>query len=175
MVAALAAAAWVPSMAAAQQPQPQRGHDHGAHHPGMMRGGQHAGLMSGMRDIHELFANHERITRTVANLPNGIRTVTESADPRIAELLKSHVASMSARVETGNDPGMPMESEALRSIFLNHDKIETQVETTPTGVVVVQTSTDQKTIAALQQHAAEVTAFVKDGMAAMHRAMMKKR
>ena len=28
-------------------------------------------------------------------------------------------------------------------------------------------------MAALQQHASEVTDFVKDGMAAMHRAMMK--
>ena len=126
-----------------------------------------------MGDIHELFVNHDRITRTVTNLPNGIRTVTESADPRIAQLLKDHVTSMGQRVETGNDPGLPIESQALRSIYRNYEKIHTTFEPTATGIVVVQTSTDQETVAALQQHASEVTDFVNDGMAAMHRAMMK--
>ena len=32
-------------------------------------------------DIHDLFFNHDRIKRTVTNLPDGIRTVTESDDP----------------------------------------------------------------------------------------------
>jgi hypothetical protein len=41
------------------------------------------------------------------------------------------------------------------------------------GIVVVQTSTDRETVAALQQHASEVTDFVNGGMAAMHAAMMK--
>ena len=38
--------------------------------------------MAQMRDIHELFANHDRMTRTVTNLPDGIHTVTESNDPQ---------------------------------------------------------------------------------------------
>jgi len=123
--------------------------------------------------IHELFINHDRITRTVTNLPDGIRTVTESDDPRIAQLLKDHVADMGKRVDTGNDPGLPIESDALRSIFKNHDKIQTKVEITDKGIVVAQTSTDPETVAALQQHASEVTDFVKDGMIAMRTAMMK--
>ena len=45
------------------------------------------------------------------------------------------------------------------------------VVSTDTGVVVTQTSADATVVAALQQHAAEVTDFVKDGMVAMHRAM----
>lgn len=40
-------------------------------------------------------------------------------------------------------------------------------------VHVVQTSRDSVTVAALQQHASEVTELVRDGMAAMHQAMMK--
>ncbi|HVH26342.1 MAG TPA: hypothetical protein VM818_06270 [Vicinamibacterales bacterium] len=140
---------------------------------GMMRGSHDAATMAEMSDIHELFVNHDRITRTVTNLPNGIRTVTESADPRIAQLLKDHVTSMGQRVESGNDPGLPIESQALGSIYRNHDKIHTTLEPTATGIVVVQTSTDQETVAALQQHASEVTDFVKAGMAAMHMAMMK--
>jgi hypothetical protein len=133
-----------------------------------------ASTMAEMSDIHELFINHDRITRTVTNLPNGIRTVTESADPRIAQLLKDHVTSMGQRVETGNDPGLPIESQALRAIYRNYEKIHTTFEPTATGMVVIQTSTDQETVAALQQHASEVTDFVKDGTAAMHRAMMKR-
>jgi hypothetical protein len=140
---------------------------------GMMARQHDATAMSEMGDIHELFVNHDRITRTVTNLPNGIRTVTESADPRIAQILREHVTSMGQRVETGNDPGLPIESPALRAIYRNYDRIHSTFEPTPTGIVVIQTSTDQDTVAALQQHAAEVTEFVDDGMAAMHRAMMK--
>jgi hypothetical protein len=142
--------------------------------PGMMGRSHDAATMAQMGDIHQLFINHDRITRTVTNLPNGIRTVTESADPRIAQLLKDHVTSMGQRVETGNDPGLPIESQALRAIYRNYEKIHTTFEPTATGMVVIQTSTDQETVAALQQHASEVTDFVKDGTAAMHRAMMKR-
>ena len=141
--------------------------------PAQMGNGHDDGTMAQMSAIHELFLNHDRITRTVTNLPDGIRTVTESDDPRIAQILKDHVTSMRQRVDAGNDPGLPIESQALRTIFQNYDKIHTTVETTATGVVVIQTSIDQTTVAALQQHASEVTDFVKDGMAAMHTAMMK--
>lgn len=135
--------------------------------------GHDAATMAQMGDIHELFVNHDRITRTVTNLPDRIRTVTESEDPRIAQLLKDHVATMRQRVDTGNNPGLPIESKALHSIFQNYEKIETKVEMIERGVVVIQTSTDPTTVAALQQHASEVTDFVNDGMAAMRTAMMR--
>ena len=59
-------------------------------------------MMAQMGDIHELFVNHDRITRTVTNLPNGIRTVTESADPRIAQLFTDHVTWGSALLQSTN-------------------------------------------------------------------------
>ena len=80
---------------------------------------------------------------------------------------------MSRIWSAGDDPGLPIESPALRAIFRDHDKIRTMVETTPWDVVVVQTSNDPATVATLQQHAAEVSDVVRDGMAAMHAAMMK--
>lgn len=141
--------------------------------PAMMESSDDAATMAQMGDIHELLISHDRIARTVTNLPDGIRTVTESADPRVAQLLHDHVASMGRRLETGSDPGLPIESRALHLIFQNYDKIHTTVETTTTGVVVIQTSTDRNTVAALQQHASEVTDLVTDGMAAMHKAMMR--
>jgi hypothetical protein len=146
--------------------------------PGMMGMGaigtsHDAATMAQLQTIHELFVNHDRIERSVTNLPNGIRTTTESDDPRIAQLIKDHVAAMGERVAAGNDPGLPIESDALHSIFKNYDKVETKVEATAKGVVVTQTSADKETVAALQRHASEVSDFVTQGMAAMRTAMMK--
>jgi len=141
--------------------------------PGMMGAGHDAATMAQLRDIHALLANHDRIKRTVTNLPDGIRTVTESDDPQIAALIKTHVAEMGERVKAGDDPGLPIESPALHSIFLDKDKINTTYETTAKGIVVIQTSSDPKTVAALQKHASEVTDLVEGGMAAVHTAMMR--
>jgi hypothetical protein len=141
---------------------------------GMPPGGmmQHdSATMAQMSVIHELVMNHDRVTRTVTNLRHGVRTVTESSDPRLARMLKDHVATMGARLERGDDPGLPIESPALRTLFRNHDKITTRADTTSRGVVIVQTASDATTVAALQKHAAEVSDLVRGGPAAMHRAM----
>jgi hypothetical protein len=143
---------------------------------GMMRGGMMGGdtsTMAEMRAIHELMINHDRIHRTVTNLTDGIRTITESDDPETAKTIQEHVLTMNQRLSAGNDPGLPMESPALRSIFRNADKVQTSIQTTAKGVIVVQTSTDPETAAALQEHASEVSDLVKGGMAAMRAAMMK--
>lgn len=142
-------------------------------HMGEMGMAHDSTSMAQLGTIHELFVNHDKIKRMVADLPDGIRTTTESDDPHVAQLLKEHVASMRRRVEAGDDPGLPIESDALHSIFRNYDKIQTQVETTEKGIVVTQTSSDKDTIVYLQQHASEVSDFVTQGMAAMQTAMMK--
>ena len=49
--------------------------------PGMMGMNHGSATAAEHNDIRELFFNHDRINRTVTNLPNGIRTVTESDDP----------------------------------------------------------------------------------------------
>ena len=79
---------------------------------------------------------------------------------------------MSQRVAAGDDPALPIESDALHSIFRNKDKVSTKIDTAEKGVVVTETSTDAATVTALQEHAAQVTEFVKGGMAAVHTAMM---
>jgi hypothetical protein len=140
---------------------------------GMMAADSNSASTAEMDVIHELIVNHDRIRRTVTNLPDGIRTVTESDDPRIAKLIKDHVGRMGERVSAGNDPGLPIESPALHAIFRNKDKITTTVETTDKGIVVVQTSGDKETVAVLQQHASEVSDLVRDGMLAVRTAMMR--
>jgi hypothetical protein len=140
---------------------------------GMMGLRHDSATMAQMAIIHELIMSHDRITRTVTNLPDGIRTTTESDDPLMAQRIREHVATMNVRVVAADDPGLRMESPALRTLYQNGDKIRTIIDTTARRVVVVQTSRDSVTVAALQQHASEVTDLVRDGMAAMHRAMMK--
>ena len=141
--------------------------------PGPMGMGLDRAGTADLTAIHELTTNNDRIKRTVTNLPDGIRTVTESDDPRIAKLIQEHVASMGKRVQAGKMLGLPIESPAVHAIYANKDKISTTTEQTPKGVVVIQTSSDPKVVALLQEHAVEVTNLVKGGMAAMHTAMMR--
>ena len=141
--------------------------------PGMMGMNGGSATAAEHSDIRDLFFNHESIKRTVTNLPDGIRTVTESDDPQIAATIKKHVAEMGKRVDQGRDPGLPIESPALHSIFRDKDKIKSTYEVTEKGVVVVQTSTDASAVKALQDHAAEVTDLAQRGMIAAHEAMMK--
>jgi hypothetical protein len=141
--------------------------------PGMMGMMGGSATMDERADLHGLFFNHDRIKRTVTNLPDGIRTVTESDDPEVAATIKKHVADMGKRLEQARDPGLPIESPALHSLFRDKDKIKTAYETTEKGIIVVQTSTDASAVKALQDHAAEVTDLAQRGMVAAHEAMMK--
>jgi hypothetical protein len=141
--------------------------------PGMMRGSMAGGMhddafRADMGLVHEMLGSHERIERKVTNLPNGIRTVTESDDPQVAATLKAHVASMANRLEEGRE--FNLFSPTIPVLFENKDKIRTAVEQTAKGVIVTQTADDAKVVAALQEHAVEVSELVRDGMAAMMRA-----
>lgn len=149
-------------------------------HPGGMEGGMAGGPMGGrmqhddafaadMRLVHEMLANHERIKRTVTNLPNGIRTVTESDDAQVAQTIKAHVASTEQRLKDARV--FNLFSPTIPVLFENKDKIKTTVEATEKGSALVQTSDDPKVVAALQAHAVEVSELARDGTAAMMRGM----
>lgn len=121
-----------------------------------------------MQVVHQLLVNHDKLRRTVVNLPNGVRTVTESDDPAMVAQIRQHVAMTGPFVASGRDPNLPMSTAALRGVPRNGTKVVRQVETTAKGVVVVETSDDPTTVALLQQHAAEITDQVKRGMTAVH-------
>ena len=156
---------------------PMSGHIHG---PG---GGPFAGAMGGpmaaqmhnqdpafagdMALVHDMIHGHEQIKRTVINLPDGIRTVTESNDPQVAQTIKAHVASVVQRLNDGKI--FNLFSPTLPFLFENKDKIKTQVDTTDKGAVVTQTSSDAAVVTALQAHALEVSELARDGQAAMMR------
>lgn len=141
---------------------------------GMMAGGDST-TSAVMRVVHELIMNHDKLRRTVVNLPNGIRTVTESDDPTLARQLKAHVAATGEFVAQGRDPNLPMSTAALHGVLQNGVRITRVTSVTEKGVVVTETSADSATVALLQAHAAEVTDLVNRGMAAAQEAMMKGR
>jgi len=131
---------------------------------------QDAGSSADMGLVHDLLMNHTKIKHTVTNLPNGIKTVTESDDPQVAQTIKAHVASMSQRLKDGRE--FNIFSTTLPVLFENRDKIKSVVEVTEKGSIVIRTSTDAKVVAALQGHAAEVTELAQEGPIAMMRGMM---
>jgi len=123
-----------------------------------------------MGQFRELLVNHEQIRRTVTRLPDGIRTVTESDDPKVAQAIRAHVASMVARLADGRE--FNLFSKTVPILFENASKISTRVENTTKGSVVTQTSSDRTVVNALQGHAGEVSELARDGMAAMRRSAM---
>ena len=170
---------WVAAAAAQPHgmgPGMMHGMHHGAGGHGPMAGAvsmltkQDAGSSADMGLVHDLLMNHARIKRTVTNLPDGIRTVTESDNPQVAQAIQAHVASMSQRLKDGRE--FNIFSTTLPVLFENRDRIKSTVEMTARGAVVTRTSSDTKVVAALQAHAAEVTELVQEGMIAMRRGMM---
>ncbi len=123
-------------------------------------------------ELARMFQNFQDISRTVTNLPDGIRTATRSDDPDLMATILSHVMGMIMRVEEGRDPKVFIQSPTLDIIFERADSILTAIDITEEGVIVTQTSTDPEVVAALQTHAAEVSAMVDRGMEAVHDMMM---
>jgi hypothetical protein len=181
-IAAAATAVFTASAAIAQTGPGGRSadmHNHGsAGHESMMRQGmgrgpvgmltsQDANSAADMGVTMNLVHENTKIRRTVTRLPDGIRTVTESDDPKIAQDIKAHVASMSGRLQEGKE--FNIFSTTLPVIFDNAKNIKSSIEFTAKGAIVTRTSPDPKVALALQAHADEVTELVKEGPVAFHR------
>ncbi|HSJ32467.1 MAG TPA: hypothetical protein VK933_13585 [Longimicrobiales bacterium] len=138
-----------------------------------MGAGHDSATMAHMQMLHQLVMNHERIAHTVTNLPDGVRVVLESDDTAVARLIHDHAAAMETLLDGDTDAGAAMHSEAVRTILSDRASIEGTIEHTDRGVTVVQKSKNPATAAALQQHAAELSSLLADGMEAMHEMMMK--
>ncbi len=124
-------------------------------------------------EIALLFRNFNTITREVENLPNGIRTTTRSSDQAVMDALVNHSIGMIDRVSARDDPKIRIQSPTLDMFFLHGDEIQSVVDVTDDGLVVIQTSNNPKIVTALQTHAAEVTDMADRGMEAVHD-MMKR-
>ena len=125
-------------------------------------------------ELAVLFRNFETITREVTELANGIRTVTRSSDADVMTNLVSHVVGMIGRVENGDDPKIMIQSPTLDIFFMRGETIQSEIDVTEEGIVVVQTSDDPEIVTALQTHAAEVSDMADRGMQAVHEMMMER-
>ena len=123
-------------------------------------------------ELRAMFEGHTQITRVVENLPNGIRTTTETTNPELREQLVSHVIGMIDRVDQGRDPKVFIQSPTLEILFQNRALIVTEMDPTETGIIVIQTSDDAETVAAMHKHAAEVSDLAARGIVSAQEAMM---
>ena len=121
-----------------------------------------------------MFENFDRITREVTNLPNGIRTVTRSSDEDVMAVLVHHIVGMVDRVSRGDDPKIFIQSPTLDILFASGAEMQSQIDVTEEGVVVVRTSTDPDVVEALHVHAAEISDMADRGMQAVHDAMAQR-
>ncbi len=178
-IAVAATLVFAAATASAQSAGTGMSHDHGAtgHGPMMGRGmgpsamltKQDANSATDMGLVMDLVHNNTKIKRTVTKLPDGITTVTESDDPKVAQSIQAHVASMAGRLKDGRE--FNLFSTTLPVIFDNADKTRSMIKMTDKGAIVTRTSTDAKLVAAMQAHAGEVTELVQGGPAAFHRGL----
>jgi hypothetical protein len=130
----------------------------------MMSGGMmDTNMMRDMGPIHGLLTQHEKIHRTVEEIPGGVRTVTTSEDPQVTELIRTHVREMKERIAKGQ-PIRQMDP-LFREIFRHHEKIRLEIEDVPGGVRATETSDDPQVSLLIRQHAKRaVSEFVQGGM-----------
>jgi len=131
---------------------------------GMMGGGMMGASMDEMRVIRGLLTSPDRIERTVRNVPGGVVAVTTSADPQVAQLIRTHVRQMRASYER-DEPIRTMDP-VFRELFANRDRITLKIEDIPGGVRVLHTSDDPQVAALIRQHAHHfVSEAAEQGMA----------
>lgn len=131
----------------------------GAMGGGMMMGGS----MKEMSTIHRLLADHEKIRRTVTDIPDGVETTTISSDPELAALIGEHVRDMKARIEKGQP--IRLMDPLFREIFANHQHVRIAIEDVPGGVRVRETADDARVVPLVRQHARRaVSEFIAEGM-----------
>jgi hypothetical protein len=114
-----------------------------------------------MELFHFLLDHRREITRKVTNLPNGVETLTESANPKVTEKLQAHVRSMYKRVEDGRP--IHARDPLFAEIFRHADRIAMKLERTERGVKVIETSDDPYVAKLIQAHAQVVNLFLKNG------------
>lgn len=145
----------------------------GGRRSGAMMGGGMMGGVTGadMSAYMDLFDRHTELRRTVKEIPGGVRTVTESDAPELVAQLQAHVASMYDHLNRGAE--VRCMSDTLPMLFRHANGYRRRLTTTPTGVVVTETSADPRLARIIREHAHEVTGFVRDGMQAMMQGMME--
>lgn len=158
----IALALLAPLLAAASEASPAREREDAAAGRAMMDG-MMGGMMEEMSAIHRLLSDHEKIERSVEDIPGGVRTITTSRDAEVAALIRRHVSQMKERIEEGR-PIRRMDP-LFRELFEHHEHIRMEIEEIRGGVRVTETSEIPRVTALIRQHARRaVSEFVAEGM-----------
>jgi hypothetical protein len=123
-----------------------------------------------MNRYTEMFNRHNEITRTVEEIPGGIRTTTQSNSLDLVAQLQAHVSSMYAHLDQSAE--VMCMSGSLPTLFRHANGYRRQLTFTPSGVIAEETADDPALTQTIRAHAQEVTGFVRDGMPPMMRGMM---
>ncbi|MGH7030430.1 MAG: hypothetical protein ACREEZ_08400 [Stellaceae bacterium] len=105
-------------------------------------------------------------------MPDGVHAVTESDDPQTASLIQAHVGEMYRRLDQKRAFPYPM-SRSVPVMFANSAGYQRVFQATPKGVAITETADDPAMVAVIRQHAREISGFVREGMPAMMRGMMR--
>jgi len=111
--------------------------------------------------FHFLLTHHEKITRTVKQLDNGVETLTESTDADVASRIKEHVKWMEHRIQESQP--IRMRDPLFAEIFKHTDKIKIVRKETDNGIQVTETSDDAHVVSLIKAHAEVVSGFVEHG------------
>jgi hypothetical protein len=118
-------------------------------------------------NIHTLFNNHDKVTRTVEKTDKGYVATTESDDPKVVAALREHIKQMSARLESGL---MVRRWDPAFAEYVEHYKdIKHKFAKTKKGVRMTVTGKTPAAIKVAQNHAAVISEFIKDGWKAHDR------
>jgi hypothetical protein len=114
--------------------------------------------------IFSLLTGHAEITRTVEEVPGGVRTTTTTSSETLAPLVRLHVRQMAENLRRGRV--VRMWDPVFRDVFAHHEAIRLDMKDVPGGVEVTETSDNPEAVAAIRAHAKKVSSFVSDGHAA---------
>jgi hypothetical protein len=93
-----------------------------------------------MSTYMDMFNRHGEISRTVEEIPGGVRTITEARSSDLAAQLQAHVSSMYTRLDEGAEVNCM--SATLPALFRRTDDYRRELTLTPRGVTVVETASD---------------------------------
>jgi hypothetical protein len=113
------------------------------------------------KNIHSLFDNHDKFKRTLTLTKDGYMAVTESDDPVLARTLRSHVAQMRERLDSGL--GARMWDPAYAEMRQHYTDLSLKVEPTEKGLRVVMTGRTPAAAKVAQNHAQIVSKFIEKG------------
>lgn len=117
--------------------------------------------------VHELAEHHKEFKREVTMTKKGYTATTTTKNKELAKKLKTHVAYMKKRLESGAmvrrwDP-------AYAEMVAHYDDLEATIEEVEGGIKATINGKTPRAVKIAQNHARIVTGFTKKGTEELHK------